>query len=85
MNNCQYKQPEFCVISLASQSPKYGYWTGTSFATPMVTGVAALILGSDHAAVPDSPSDLAKILRNTVTQVGHLNLGAGVINVTKLR
>lgn len=77
--------PGLCVISLASQSPNYAYWAGTSFAAPLVTGLAALILGSDYRSDPPSPATVEQTIRNTVTAVDDANLGAGIINVKKLR
>lgn len=79
------KQPDLCVISLASQSPNYAYWAGTSFAAPLVTGLAAWILGSDHANNPPSPDSVQQTIKNTVTGVADPNLGAGIINVKKLQ
>ena len=37
-------EPNFCLISLVDKPyPGYAYWVGTSFATPLVSGQAALL------------------------------------------
>lgn len=50
--------PEYCVISLAMRtSPEsgYAYWTGTSFAAPLASGLGALVLeeAGDIEVPPD--------------------------------
>jgi subtilisin family serine protease len=56
----------------------YGYWNGTSFASPIVAGVAALVL----AAQPQlSNADLVQLLRQTADPVGDPGyFGAGRVN-----
>ncbi|HOP06414.1 MAG TPA: S8 family serine peptidase [candidate division Zixibacteria bacterium] len=61
----------------------YAWWSGTSFATPFVTGTAALLIQSD----PDiTPAALSWILRNTADDIDGVNptiaglLGAGLVD-----
>lgn len=56
----------------------YAYWTGTSFATPLVSGLAALLL---QKGVP--ADEVYDKIKNSAVQVSDPALGAGIINVTK--
>lgn len=49
-------------LSYAFNSNYNGYWGGTSQATPLVTGICALLLAQDPSRQPE---DLRNILRNT--------------------
>ena len=44
-----------CVVSLVwrNSKPQFAYWVGTSFATPMVSGLAALAIEFQTAAAND--------------------------------
>lgn len=54
-----------CVISLIHKpNPGYAYWVGTSFATPLVSGQAALLLGEGMA-----PGDVMSIIWSTAGSV----------------
>lgn len=67
---------EFAVVSLSLSSnskPGYSYWTGTSFAAPLVSGQAALLL---EAKVP--PHDVAHVIAGTARASG---APGGVINL----
>ncbi|HSN75036.1 MAG TPA: S8 family serine peptidase [Anaerolineae bacterium] len=63
----------FGVVSLATQpEPGYRFWVGTSFAAPLVSGQAAMLLSSGIAA-----ADVAPCILNTST----LDNGVAVVNV----
>ena len=66
-------------VYLASSSSNYTQSNGTSFASPMVAGVAALLLQVN----PDlTPIEIREILRNTASQANSPNdfLGWGIID-----
>lgn len=68
-------QPEMCMVSLSMhQAPVsgYGYWVGTSFATPLVSGLAALLREKD----PGLSSEL--VARTIYTNAGAASSGAGI-------
>jgi subtilisin family serine protease len=77
-------QPGYCVISLVSvPSPNwtgYAYWAGSSFATPMVSGEAALIIEQKHGTV--SPAQVADQIYGSAGPPGP-SIGAGVINLPR--
>jgi hypothetical protein len=59
-----------CAVSGHCPEAGYGWWSGTSMATPHVTGVAALIRGANSSLLPD---DVRTILTQTAYDLG----GAG--------
>lgn len=99
IGSCEEHTPAACpdqtidcdkaVISLVANGPLgpgYAFWTGTSFSTPMVSGLSALILG----ASPGLPAEEAqKVIRCSADgQFDRLpdisetqRLGAGLVNV----
>jgi hypothetical protein len=78
----------FAVISIISrnpadltngvQNPGFGFWAGSSMSTPMVSGLAALLLDK-CGGIP--PSDVRTMILGAASPVGIQGLGAGVINV----
>lgn len=73
--NCELT-PEKCLIGRALHSETgYIYWAGTSFATPLVSGQAALLLSMGHP-----PQDTQSIIVNSATTGADPALGAGIIN-----
>lgn len=72
--NCPY-----AVISLISiPDPGFGYWAGTSMSTPMVSGLAALVL-EQCSGFP--PADVRYMIENGVTPLNVAGLGTGIINI----
>lgn len=65
-------------LSAAAQA-SYIFWSGSSFAAPMVAGLAALVL--DCAGRTLSPAEVEAVLRCGATKTSDPALGAGVINV----
>ena len=59
----------------------WNYDSGTSMATPHVTGLAALILGKNHSLTPDQ---VERIIERTTTDLGVPNydttFGWGLMN-----
>ncbi|MCB8941810.1 MAG: S8 family serine peptidase [Ardenticatenaceae bacterium] len=57
----------------------YIFWHGSSFAAPMVTGLAALVQQRGNGQL--TPSQVRKIIECGATPVDDAALGAGIINV----
>jgi len=87
---CQ-EEPGFCLISLVHKPyPGYAYWVGTSFSTPLVSGLAALMLEKESGLIISTSSvNVASTISNTITAgacppatppAPHY-LGAGIANV----
>lgn len=58
----------------------YGYLSGTSMATPVVSGMAALLLAVDDSL---TPSDLADLIITSTDNIGLPELGSGRVNAAK--
>lgn len=78
--NCQPMQQKDCqdgVTSLlwdsANAQMQLGCWAGTSFATPLVSGVAALIRGSSSGS-----SDVYSEIQGRFTSNGNVNVAQGL-------
>jgi hypothetical protein len=84
-----------CIISLVTKGTStgnnsgYAYWIGTSFATPMVSGLSALVL---ETAGGTSPAGVAETIHCGATPGGSGTLpapdgndppGAGLVDVMK--
>lgn len=84
--DCQDGECETAVIGPAIRQPYrdetntcYVYWSGSSFSTPLVSGLAARVLqaGEGHF----SPAQVEAIIACGATPTPDTYLGAGVINV----
>ena len=72
--------PDRFIITPADSSPTgYLCWQGTSFASPLVSGAAALLLEKDPALTTD---DVATKLYGTAA-AGDPIFGAGIMDVTQ--
>ncbi|MGB1251142.1 MAG: S8/S53 family peptidase [Candidatus Promineifilaceae bacterium] len=72
------------IISLgmhAPDEPMFAYWLGTSFATPLVSGAAALAL-ADGAVSPEQVRNM--IFNNADNSAGVGGFGAGILDVSKM-
>jgi subtilisin family serine protease len=65
----------------SESSIEYAFWTGSSFATPMVTGLATQVLEAGDGEF--TPADVRAILECGANRTANRYLGAGVINVQR--
>jgi hypothetical protein len=84
-NECLDAECPFGVIGPISKTLStdsgYAYWTGSSFAAPMVSGLAAEVLDIANGSL--TPTEVRAILECGATPSNDRYLGAGVINVQR--
>lgn len=72
-----------CLAAGTCPTPAYGWWSGTSMATPHVSGLAALLLERDPTLIP---AHLTKLITETADDLGESGFdpfhGYGRINAT---
>lgn len=66
------------VLNPADLSVGYIFWSGSSFSTPLVAGLAALVLERSAGCLAEA---VEAVLRRGATPTGDPALGAGIINV----
>jgi hypothetical protein len=62
--------PEKSLISLVLDSPGYAYWSGTSFAAPLASGQAALLL--ERGADPFAVHEIIMTSSTQITDMGNV-------------
>jgi hypothetical protein len=68
---------EWGLVSLASTSDTgYAYWVGTSFASPLVSGLSAIAYGTTGSQIAVFP-----IIWSGLQPIGDPTFGAGIINI----
>ncbi len=70
-----------CSTADEPSNSRYQFMSGTSMATPVVTGAVALYL-SKFGTV--SPEEMRKILKNCAVKCSSPQMGAGIINLKKM-
>lgn len=68
-------------VDLTPNGTGYAHWTGSSFATPQVSGLAALVLQAGRGRF--GAGDVAAILSQCATPAKDPALGAGIIDVRR--
>lgn len=68
-------------VHLTPQGTGFAHWTGSSFAAPQVTGLAALVMQAGRGSF--QPADVQTILSQCATPVNDPALGAGIIDVRR--
>jgi subtilisin family serine protease len=84
ISDCTDPDCPFAVIGPVTNgttSSDFAYWTGSSFATPMVAGLASRVL--EEGAGDFTPADVRAILECGASRTANRYLGAGVINVSR--
>jgi subtilisin family serine protease len=77
--DCQYSV--IGPIMKTNKNTGFIYWSGSSFAAPMVAGLAALVMERGGGGL--LPGDVRRIIECAATKVGDPDLGAGIINVAR--
>jgi hypothetical protein len=81
---CDSPDCGFGVIGPVRENPArtgFIFWSGSSFSTPLVSGLAALVLQAGNGSY--TPARVAALLNCGATHVDDAALGAGVINVKR--
>jgi subtilisin family serine protease len=81
--DCQTNH-DLCLISLVrTDSSAYGfaYWLGTSFATPLVSGQAALLLDGTRVTSSSTANEIIDGIKDTTCSSPDLTLPNGIINL----
>jgi subtilisin family serine protease len=81
--DCQGANCPYALVGPVLMPPAetgYTYWTGSSFATPLVSGLAALVLEMGQGQL--TPADVQAIIE-CGARPGDPNLGSGVVNVRR--
>lgn len=73
------------IVGLDPTSEETGAsaWTGTSFATPLASGLAALLLQKGEQREGITPDGVIDAIKEGVIEVNDRDLGAGIINIPK--
>lgn len=89
---CKPCTPENCeklsVISLVLEPPGYAYWAGTSFATPLVSGQAALLFECLQDPFPPTAMGHHDVILNSANSTSGTGtdpvLGNGIIHLSAI-
>lgn len=72
-----------CSTANDPSNSRYQFMSGTSMATPVVTGVVALYLSKDEDHYV-APEEMRKILKASAVKCSSPQMGAGIVNLEKM-